>query len=135
MTVLLNAVITGTGALLCGEVVGLLLFLILFVLGIVFAIPILPLTNVLVRISVQLPYTSPARIVWLGFCLSVVIVLFYMVVIQAAFSQNLFDDGFYCLILSSTLVGMMAAIYIFRRSLKQLYADNEERRRFLESLK
>ncbi len=122
-TILFNALITGIGTLLMGQIFGFIVIFILPVLGIVFAIPLLPLTNALIRFSVQLPYSPPARIVWLGFCLSVLIVLFY----------NLFSFGFMILFGEGCLIflilaahtALVLALYFAGGFLKQLYAEQD----------
>lgn len=122
-TILFNALITGIGTLLMGQIFGFIAIFILSVLGIVFAIPLLPLTNALIRFSVQLPYSPPARIVWLGFCLSVLIVLFYNL-----FSFGfmvLFGEGRLILLILAVLTALVLALYFAGSFLKQLYAEQD----------
>lgn len=92
--------------------------ILLFLLGIVFALPVLPLIIFLIKISARLPYHPISRIVWLCTCFSIIIILFYGL-IKAFIGSS--EDLLVLILNLSTLTAMALSVYRYRRPLIAFY--------------
>lgn len=80
-TVFLTGCVIGVMALWNEELEGILISILVLVAGGFITAPLLLFIDPLVKLSVKLPYSIPARIAWLTFYLVLLIFLFYLLIV------------------------------------------------------
>jgi hypothetical protein len=120
-TVALNAFLWGAACMLKGDIweaLGSILFLLG---GFIVTLPFLMLIFPLVNVSTLLPYSIPAKTVWLTFYLIGLIILFYglfsLVKSDTFFKSYSWTGQF----MGTSIGGLLIAVITSRKSLNKLY--------------
>ena len=118
-TVVLNAVMFWIVALWQSDVSAGIVGFVSLVAGLFLTAPLLVIINPLIKASVKLPYSVAARITWLFFSLTILIMFFYLIVF-ALVGDHPFKIKGVLFFTGVTSVALLIAVLTTRKSLIKL---------------
>ncbi|HEY8897510.1 MAG TPA: hypothetical protein VIM79_21945 [Niastella sp.] len=133
-TVTMNAILFGIPALAVGEFKRAAIALILLIGGFIITLPWLVFIILIVKASTWLPYSNSAKIGWLTFGLTVLIIIIYSIACLIM-DQNLIYYGPEELaVIFITILALAIAVITTRKSIMRLYTDTDEANKMQGSL-
>lgn len=133
-TITMNAIFFGILGLVTGGFARAAIAIILLVGGFIITLPWLVFIILIVKASTWLPYSNSARIGWLTFGLTVLIIIIYSIACLIM-DQNLIGYGTEEMwVIFTTILGLVVAVITTRKSIIELYALTDEANKMHGSL-
>lgn len=133
-TVTMNAIVFGILGLVEGEFKQAAIAIILLVGGFIITLPWLVVIILIVKVSTWLPYSNSAKIGWLTFGLTVLIIIIYSIACLIM-DQNLIGYGSEEVrVIFTTILGLVVAVITTRKSITELYTLTDEANKMNGSL-
>ena len=123
ITVLLNALLYGVVSLLGGEVYGVLIAMVLFVVGFVITLPFWLVILVLIEIVMRSPYSATGRLCWLGGAMAAFVALFYACTAWLLFGHFTLNEPAISLLTGTTIAAIIAALFLSRKAFRKTTGD------------
>src|SRR5215831_21373044 len=130
-TVLINSILTGIGiipAAFMEHERGFYIILVAaltLIAGFFIGIPLLFLISPFIKIALRLPYSTPARIGWLWFCLELFVVIYYLLLFYLAGLPSVLYSFFWAMLISTSIALVFSLLWT-RKSLIKLNTQSHE---------
>jgi hypothetical protein len=125
IAVLLNACYFGLFALVQGDLWRVLLAGGVFLIGALAGLPLLFLLVKLLKVLPKLPYSLNARIIWLGFCMSIGVVMFYSLLMLIVSGRIYLLHPSVQPFAGITIAAFITSLWWSRKSLREVKGINE----------
>jgi hypothetical protein len=133
-TVALNAVFFGIRGMIIGSFGNVMASLLFLIGGFMVTLPLLMLITPLVRLSGWLPYSIPAKIGWLTFSLTLLIILIYAITCLIIDDELFRPGSLINTLMGTTIAGLLVAVLTTRRSLLELNTSITDKNKLNSSL-